>query len=552
MNDFDRAKLMFENGIDSFKNEAFKNSKEYFEKSLKLIPNRLSTLNNYAATLIKLENYEEAKDVCEKVIKIDSKSPEAYLNYGEIYFKEKNYDIAIFNFTKAIEYNINYVEAYYNLGNLQLEIGAYELSIDYYEKALSVNNNFAQALVNKGIALYELGSIEEAIRNYDKAILINSNLAEAHLNRGNALERMQLLEDAIQSYDIAININNKFAQAYHNKGVALGRMGRLDEAISNYDKAISIDSNYAESYLSKAYALLLAGKFTEGWKLHEWRWRSDQFINSNRKFDKKLWKGEESLSGKTILLYGEQGLGDSIQFCRYAKMVQELGAKVVLEIPKSLVILIGGLEGVDTIVEQGNVLPNFDFQCPLMSLPLAFNTQIYNIPFSSAYIKVDSSRIELWRHRLGIKTKTRVGIVWSGNSEHKNDRNRSIKLEDLLSYLTEEQEFICLQKEVRTIDIDAIERSAIKCFTNEITDFMDTAALCSLMDVVISVDTSVAHLSSAIGQKTWLMLPYSPDWRWLLDREDSPWYKSMKIYRQGPDCKWESLFDMIKSDLDSL
>lgn len=252
-------------------------------------------------------------------------------------------------------------------------------------------------------------------------------------------------------------------------------------------------------------------------------------------------------------MYAEQGLGDTIQFCRYAPLVRELGAKVILEVQRPLVKLLKNLEGVNEIIAEGDALPAFDYQCPLLSLPLAFKTELQNIPSVSQHIDSDSYEVAKWQAKLGEKAKPRVGLVWSGSTIHKNDHNRSLTLSKLLSYLNPNVEYVCLQKELRDIDKELLaQHIEIKYFGDGLEDFTDTAALCKLMDVVISVDTSVAHLAGTLGKPTWVLLPFIPDWRWLLDKDDNPWYPSAILYRQEKMGNWNSVLEKVKSDLEKL
>jgi hypothetical protein len=325
----------------------------------------------------------------------------------------------------------------------------------------------------------------------------------------------------------------------------------MEEALASFDRAIAIKPDYAEGYWNKSLGLLLAGDFAQGWELHEWRWKSETTLGlQSRNFPQRLWLGTEDIAGKTILLHAEQGLGDTIQFCRYARLVKALGAKVVLEVPKALRSLLSGLEGVDELVEQGEALPAFDYHCPLLSLPLAFKTDLTNVPGSRPYLAASPQKRDAWAQRLGAKSKPRAGLVWSGSTLHKNDHNRSLTLQQLLPHLPDCCEYLSLQKEVRDVDKAVLEGSGIRHYGEELEDFTDTAALCELMDLVISVDTSVAHLAGAIGKETWVLLPYSPDWRWLLDRHDSPWYASMTLYRQDETREWPSVLRRMKSDIE--
>ena len=318
---------------------------------------------------------------------------------------------------------------------------------------------------------------------------------------------------------------------------------------SCYDQALKLEPLHVDAHWNKSLLLLLNGDFLNGWHSYEWRWKKQEFSKYKRNYSNPLWNGEAVLFGKTILLYTEQGLGDTIQFCRYAKALKTLGARVILEVPYQLMGLMQSLDGVDLLLEAGQPLPDFDFHCPLLSLPRCFKTDLTTIPKSTVYLFAEGRKIDSWRERLGKKRYKRVGLVWSGNAEHSNDRNRSLSLSTLISFLPSDIEYVCLQKEIRESDKKFLTEVPIRHFEESIKDFTDTAALCELMDLVISVDTSVAHLAGAMGKTTFLLLPYLPDWRWLLDREDTPWYSSMHLYRQTEERRWDSVLQKVADRL---
>ena len=356
---------------------------------------------------------------------------------------------------------------------------------------------------------------------------------------------------------MAISLNPEYAEAWLNKGIALYELSKFDEATTHYNKALSFKSNYAEALWNKSLLLLLRGDFERGLPLYESRWEVEKVseIAGKRSFDKPTWLGQESIQGKTILLYSEQGLGDFIQFCRYISLVSDLGAKVILEVPHELYSLLKNMKGISQLVIQGDVLPSFDYQCPLLSLPLAFNTKLESIPSVEAYRSLRKSLDSCadWGLSLGPKKTIRVGLVWSGNPQHKNDHNRSLILASILPYLPSQFEYVSLQKEVRDIDKLTLDSSPhIRNLPNLLNNFEDTARLIKELDLVIAVDTSVAHLSGALGQKTWILVPYVPDWRWLLDREDSPWYPSVRLYRQFAIGEWNGVLQLMKKDLENL
>jgi hypothetical protein len=434
------------------------------------------------------------------------------------------------------------------------ELKRFDEAIAHYDRALSLRPDYHAAYSNKGMTLHELKRFDEAIAHYDRALILRPDYHAAYSNKGVTLHELKRFDEAIALYDRALSLKSDYHAAYSNKGVTLHELKRFDEAIAHYDKALSLRPDYHEATWNKSHSLLLQGDFESGFPLYESRWDVEKIseISGKRFFDKPTWLGKESLEGKKILLYVEQGLGDFIQFCRYVKLVADLGAKVILETPQSLAGLMKDLDGISQLVIKGEELPFFDYQCPLLSLPLAFKTNLQTIPNPRGYINLDDYRHKIieWKARLGSKLKPRAGLVWSGNPHHKNDSNRSLLLNDILPFLSNQLEYISLQKEVREVDKLTLDSNPhILSFPAHLNDFLDTAALIENLDLVISVDTSVAHLSGALGKKTFVLLPSTPDWRWLLDREDSPWYSSIKLYRQVAIGDWNSVLNRVKLDL---
>ena len=368
-------------------------------------------------------------------------------------------------------------------------------------------------------------------------------------------------DTALHYLQQAIAVRPQAMQAHYNCGVVLQQLLRLDEAFSCYNRVLAHPAQFPNAYkahMNQSLILLTQGKLLAGWKKYEWRWRNSEvgMNQKKRSFPQPLWLGKTPLAGKTILLHHEQGLGDTLQFCRYIPQVIARGAQVVAEIPASLLPLLRTLSSTESVtwVASGDTLPPFDVHCPLLSLPLAFETELHTIPTSTAYLHADDERLAHWKARLGKKKKKRIGLVWSGGAGHHNDHNRSLPLSDLVRHLPAHQEYVCLQKEIRAHDLAFLRshRNKIQTFENDIHDFSDTAALCELMDIVISVDTSVAHLAGALGKPLWMLIPYVPDWRWMLNRSDNPWYPTATLYRQPTRGDWDSVLQQIHTDLEML
>jgi Tfp pilus assembly protein PilF len=428
----------------------------------------------------------------------------------------------------------------------------FQRALPLYDQAIALDPAHAEAYYKRGNALKDLGQLDAAIGSYDQAIERRPDYAYAYCNRGAVQQSLGLTAAALSSYDQAIAVDATDARAQYNRALLMQECSRWAEAVDSYNQAISIDPAFADAQYNRSLALLFQGDFDEGWRGYEWRWENAQrlAIGEVRNFNQPLWLGEESIAGKRLLLYGEAGLGDTIQFCRYATLSAALGATVLLEVQPPLRGLLANLQGVSQAIAAGDSLPPFDYQCPLMSLPLAFKTTLDTIPAAPKYLQADQADVARWQARLGERTRPRIGLMWSGNPNNTIDSRRSIRLADWAARLPPEFQYFCLQKQVRDSDMAALDSSPlIFSFEDDSLDFVNTAALCECMDVVISVDTSLAHLSGALGQRTWVLLPFIPDWRWMLDRDDSPWYPSVKLYRQKAPGDWNEVFARVAADL---
>jgi tetratricopeptide (TPR) repeat protein len=425
-------------------------------------------------------------------------------------------------------------------------------AVPLYDQAIALDSLHAEAYYKRGNALKNLGRLDAAVASYDQAIEHKPDYAYAYCNRGVVQQSLGLTAAALSSYDQAIAYDPTDAMAHYNRALLLQDVSRWDEALAAYDRALTIDPGFSDAHYNRSLTSLFLGNFESGWREYEWRWHHAQrlSIGTPRDFQQPLWLGEDPIEGKRLLLYSEGGLGDTLQFCRYAKSCAALGATVLLEVQPPLVDLLTNLDGVSQVMATGSISPPFDYQCPLMSLPLAFKTTLDSIPAAAKYLNSDQVKGAQWHTRLGERKRPRIGLVWSGNPGNAIDRRRSIRLADMAQRLPREFEYFCLQKDVREEDRAALDSSSgIFSFDDDSLDFANTAALCECMDLVISVDTSIAHLSGALGRRTWLLLPQVPDWRWMRERDDSPWYPTMKLYRQKIAGNWNEVFAQLDADL---
>ncbi len=400
------------------------------------------------------------------------------------------------------------------------------------------------------MTLKAIGQVDEAIKSYRQAVALKDDLAEGHFNLGNALRDKGMFDEAIAAYRRTISLRPNVADAYNNLGSALIDNGEREEAVLAYRKSIQINPGAIHSHWNLAILLLSMGRFAEGWDEFEWRLK-DQGKRLGRDFGRPQWNGED-LGGETLLLHAEGGFGDAIHFVRYAPMLKGRAQKLILECSTPLVRLFSDLPGVDEIIERGRMLPSFDFQIPLQSLPRLFKTNLNNIPNAVPYLKAPAEELSRWKVRIPSDGRLNVGLVWAG-SPHPNEsgdsRTRGLDIFGPLGRVPGVR-FFSLQKGAES-GIARPPELELTDFTDELSDFAATAALIENLDLVISVDTSVAHLAGALGKPVWVLIPHSADFRWLLERTDSPWYPTMRLFRQKRRGDWGSAMAELEMALKS-
>jgi tetratricopeptide (TPR) repeat protein len=562
-------------GVTFFQQGSLDQALKLIGESLEINPHNCLAYTNIGNVFQRLQRHQDAINCYDCALTIDPAHADAFFNRGIALQSVHRNPEALTSFENAITLNPDNAEAYNLRGNILQSQGREQAALESYDEALNADHNCVDAHFNRGNSLYALGQFENALSSFDDALLLRPAFAAAHNNRGNLLHTLQRDGEAVASYDVAIALDPDYAQAFFNRGVALQFMDRNLEASASYADAIKIKPDYAEAFnnqgnvfqnmnlyqnalnayhqaqtidpeygdahWNEALCRLKTGDFENGWEKYEWRWQNSISNPSKQQFIHPLWQGKENLDGKTILLHSEQGLGDTIQFFRYAAMVSKLGAKTLLQVHPSLAVLLRNrLRGVKILSRAAT--EEYDFHCPLLSLPLAFNTKLWAIPASPSYLFSDPAISTLWQNKIGLKNYPRVGLVWSGNKQNANDHQRSAALLEFAKLFRHDIQWFSLQKEISNDEDSWLKMHGVNHYGNQLNSFSETAALIEQMDLVISVDTAVAHLAAAMGKPTWVLLAHNADFRWLLGRSDSPWYPSVQLFRQPEIGDWSTVF----------
>ena len=474
--------------------------------------------------------------------------PEAHNNLGSALAQLGHHEEALAHYHEAIVLRPDYDEAHYNLGVTLQVLGRYADAAGCYQRTIELQPDYLEAYNNLGIVLVELERFDEALVQYQRVIELDPEYDEAHYNRGLALHTMEHYEEAIAGYDQAIALRPGYADAIKNRAMCLQALSRFEEALAAFDHALPLRPDHAPTHCGKGACLLRSGDLLRGWAEFEWRWELPELKAEFRQFEQPLWRGE-AISGKTLLLHAEQGMGDTLQFCRFVPQVAAMGARVILEVQRPLARLLTCLPGAVQIVARGEELPPFDVHCSLLSLPLAFGTTLATIP-AETYLTADPGLVAGWRERILALPGLRVGLVWAGQPGLKVDRQRSMSLARLAPLgQVPDVSFVSLQKGVAAEQALACSWLPLHDFTGQLGDFADTAALVSTLDLVISVDTAVAHLAGGLGIPMWLLDRFNPCWRWADQREDSPWYPTARLFRQTEPGNWDRVVARVAAAL---
>jgi tetratricopeptide (TPR) repeat protein len=499
--------------------------------------------------------FSEAIAVCGRIVEVEPGFAQAFSMRGAMLSALDRHGEALVDHDRALALDPNSAPVHLNRGVTLSGIERLAAAVTSYDRAIELHPDYAEAHSNRGNTLRVMGRFEEALSSYERAITAKPELAEAHNNRGSALQGVGRFEEALSSYDRAIALEPDFAEAHNNRGAVLRMLGRWRDAVKSVDRAIEIRPDYAEAHWHRSLLNLQIGDYRAGWQEYEWRWQvagfaTDHFGRHGREYREGPWLGRESLHDKTILLYAEQGFGDIIQFCRYVPEVGKIAGQVVLQAPATLKALLASLDGRVSVVTKSDPLPPFDAHCPLISLPLAFGTEIETIPASVPYLSVDPDKARAWRERLGDKHKLRIGLSWTPGVRSGERHEPAVTRETLAALLGQDAEFHSLQKPMRSADDEPLPaESGIADHRDLLADYGDIAALVGEMDLVIATDMPAAHLAGALGKPVWIVLPFAPDFRWLVDREDSPWYPTARLFVPSQFGHWDDVVDRVLAAL---
>ena len=421
-----------------------------------------------------------------------------------------------------------------------------------YQRVLQQAPLHADAHNLLGCIFGQTGKLESAARHLRRSIEIDGSIAEFHCNLGETYRALGRSHDAVACFQHALRMKPDMTESHNNLGIAFQDLCRIDEALHHYRRAVELKPDYVEARWNQALCLLLAGRYREGFKEYDWRWQAKSLPPIRELYRDPSWNGEPLKPGGLLMLHSEQGMGDSLQFARFIPLAAKFG-RVMVEVEKPLVPLFRTIPGIEQIIVKGGPIPRFTRHCPFMSLPRAMGIELENLPNATPYLQAPPDQVERWRAYFSSRPGLRVGLTWRGRPEHRNDRHRSMKAEHMAGLgRIEGVSFFGIQKDATADEVKTMRQGGPIEMLSGLDDYGVTAGAVMALDLVITVDTSVAHLAAALGKPVWLLIPYSPDWRWLLDRTDSPWYPTMRIFRQRTGGDWASVVAAVRDRLQAV
>ncbi len=539
-------------GLIKAQQRQFSEAHRLLSRAVEVEPNSLPALSTLAGVLLALGREEEALAICDRILRLKPDDIDAHYHRGLLLARLDRLPEALDAYGRALRAKPDFGSALINRGNVLAQLDRPAEAVADFDRAIALDPRHPEAHSNRGIALADLGRRDDAFAAYGKAIALKPDYAEAYNNRGLLLASLNRHAEALADYARAQVLKPDFADVFNNRGLVLHETHQHAEALASYARALALRPDFAEAHFNRSLTHLALGDMRAGWSGYEWRWKMRKSTAPWRDFPQPLWLGREDLAGRTILLHAEQGFGDTINFARYVPMVAARGGRVVLETQPALRGLLSRLDGVSELVDRGATLPAFDCHCPLGSLPLAFATELATIPASVPYLTADPARAAHWRERMAPPDRPMVGIAWSGNTQFRGDHNRSMTFAQFAPIVTvPDVAFVTLNPGLSEGCVAALAtHPKVVNLAAGFLDFDDTAAVIASLDLVVTTDTSIAHLAGALGKPAWILLSHSPDWRWLLDREDCPWYPTARLFRQSALGDWTPVIARVRQELE--
>jgi tetratricopeptide (TPR) repeat protein len=527
------------------------------DRAIEIAPDLAAAHGNRADVLVDLRRHVEAIESYDRALKIDPQSLENWCNRAAALLDLGRNEEVLACYDRVLAIAPGHVDALVARGLVLNALDRCEEAVATLDRALALAPDHLLAHRTRGVALLKRDRSGEALASFERVLAQRPQDEDALYNVGFALVANERDAEALAVYDRLLALNPQHVEGLMGRGAALQNLARYAEAVAAYERVLAIDPQRADAHYTAAMALLSLGDYRRGLPEYEWRRKIAAGTGTGavvRAFREPIWLGDRSLQGRTLLVHAEQGMGDVLNAVRYAPQLARLGARVVLEVHAALKPLLAGLDGIAMVIGKGEPLPPFDCHCPVMSLPYAFKTELATIPAAEPYIHAPPERIAQWRERLPRTGRLQVGIVWCGNPAFKDDRRRSLRFAQIAPILTvPDVSFLSLNPGISAGDTAALAASSnVLHLGAEFRDFADTAALVSQLDLMITSDTSVAHLAGAMGRPVWIMLGFAPDWRWAHDRDRSSWYPTMRLFRQSTAGNWDEVIERVRLELVAL
>jgi len=548
---------VFGEAVSLHRQGKLREAEKLYARVLKVAPDHFDALNLLGAVKVQQGQFGEAQRLFSAAIKANPRVAAAWNNLGQAQYALKRPAEALQSFDKARALAPDDVDILYQHANALLALDRPREALAELQIVLARKPQHFEARLNSGLAQDKLGFPERALADIDAALALMPAHPIAYYNRGVVLIKLGRYAEAVATNERVVAAVPEHVGAWLNLGMALAQLRRFDAALASYSEVLARRKDHADAHFNRALALLTIGDYRSGFAEYEWRWRRTA-APAQKNRGGRLWLGEFSLHGKTILLHSEQGFGDTIQFARYAPLLAAQGAEVVLEVPAELKSLLSRIDGAKAVVTRGEAPPPFDVHCPLGSLPLALKTDLPAVPAQVPYLSADEAHLQKWSPRIEKLPRPRIALAWSGNPAHDNDRNRSIAFASLQPLVRSPPamvegigpSFISIQRDVRSTDAAQLAATAqLTHIGGELSDFSDTAAVLALCDLLITVDTAPAHLAGAMGRPVWVLVPFTPDWRWMLDGEATSWYPTVRLFRQTSLGDWAGVIARVAAAL---